>query len=108
MLTPNNVTRLNKEEVIEYLRSAKDICIQNDPVVLHIKKQVADLEATVEQLDDALVYDRKSDFTQELEELDLTRDNAITGMRYGFLMNSYHQDTKKKEAGQLLLEHIDT
>ncbi|MBQ0734371.1 DUF6261 family protein [Aquimarina celericrescens] len=108
MLTTNNVTRLSKEEVIEYLRSTKDICVQNDPVALQIQKQVADLDAAVAQLDDALIYDRKSDFTQELEKLDITRDNAINGMRYGFLMNSYHQDTEKKEAGQLLLDHIDT
>ncbi len=108
MLSPNNVFRLSKEEVIEYLRSTKDICLQNQPKALQIKTQVADLSTAVAQLDDALIYDRKSDFTKTLEELDVQRDNAITGLRYGFLMNSYHQDTTKKIAGQVLLDHMDT
>ncbi|GAA4275585.1 DUF6261 family protein [Aquimarina mytili] len=108
MLSPTNVIRLSKEEVIEYLRSTKDICLQNHPKALQIKTQVADLTKAVEQLDDALIYDRKSDFTKVLEELDEQRDNAITGMRYGFLMNTYHNDITKKIAGQALLDHMDT
>ncbi len=108
MLSSNNVVRLNKEEVIEYLRSTKDLCLQNHPKKLQISTQVADLSNAVEQLDDALIFDRKSDFTQELEDLDLQRDNAITGLRYGFLMNTYHKDANKKAAGHILLEHLDT
>ncbi len=108
MLSPTNVTRLSKEEVIEYLRSTADICNQNNPITLDIKSQISNLDVVIEQLDDALIYDRKSDFTLELEKLDLDRDNAVNGMRYGFLMNSYHQNATKKAAGQLLLDHIDT
>ncbi len=108
MLSPTNLIKLNKEETIEYLRGIKDICLQKHPKAFQIKPQITNLVCIVAQLDNVLIYNRKSEFTQELKDLDVQRGNAINGLRHGFLMNTYHHDTARKAAGQVLLTHINS
>ncbi len=108
MLAPTNLIFLRKEEMIELLRSTVDICEKNDPSALHIDTRVAPVKNMVTRLDDALIYEREKEFTKELDELDRNRDEAVTGLRYGFLMNTYHKDAEVKAAAQLLLDRIDS
>ncbi len=107
MLSSNLLGKLFKEEFTELLRSTKDICLDNQPQALKIEPQVNALVDIVQQLDDTLLFERENDFTKILEQLDLERDHAITGIRYGFLMNLYHPDTAKKDAAGLLLDHLE-
>ncbi len=108
MFTPTYLMMLRKEEMIELLRSTLDICHQNDANALKLNTQVDALSSIVDQLDDALVYERENEFTKELELLDRDRDDAITGLRYGFIMNTYHQHPKVKGAAQTLLDRVDS
>ncbi|EZH74243.1 hypothetical protein ATO12_15365 [Aquimarina atlantica] len=108
MLTSSNLIVLHKEEFIEFLRNTVDICEKNDPVALHIQTKVDPLRKIVARLDDALIYEREKEFTKELEELDRNRDEAVTGLRYGFLMNTYHKNPTVKTAAHLLLDRIDS
>ncbi len=108
MFTPTNLTMLRKEEMTELLRSTLDICLQNDANALNLNTQVNALRSIVDQLDDTLVYERENEFTKELEALDSDRDEAITGLRFGFVMNTYHQHPKIKEAAQILLDRVDS
>lgn len=107
MLLPNNLSQLLKEEVTEFLRSTKDICMDNNPELLNITSQVNAVDTTVKKLDDALLYERESKFTEILEKLDIERDDAVMSIKHGFLMNLYHEDAKRKAAGQLLLDHLE-
>ncbi|MBQ0735713.1 DUF6261 family protein [Aquimarina celericrescens] len=107
MVTPSTLGKLFKEEFTELLRSTTDICLNNHPEKLNIQPQVGALATIVEKLDDTLLYERESDFTKMLEQLDLDRDHAITGIKYGFLMNSYHHDPARKSASQVLLDHLE-
>lgn len=108
MFTPTNLKMLRKEEMVELLRSTVDICDQNDTNALHITNQVDALRSIVDQLDDALVYKREEEFTKKLKLLDRERDEAITGLRHGFLMNTYHSHPETKKAAQKLLDRVDS
>ncbi|MEW7278416.1 DUF6261 family protein [Aquimarina sp. 2201CG1-2-11] len=108
MFTPRNLMTLRKEEMTELLRNTVDICYQNDADALNINIQVEALKTIVDQLDGALLYEREKEFTKELETLDSDRDDAIKGLRYGFIMNTYHQHPKVKEAAQTLLDRVDS
>lgn len=107
MLLPNHLSQLLKEEITEFLRSTKDICMDNNPELLNIQEQVNAISTMVTKLDDTLLYERESKFTEVLEKLDIDRDNAIMSIKHGFLMNLYHEDPKRKIAGQILLDHFD-
>ncbi len=107
MLTSYTLGKLFKEEFIEFLRSIKDICIKNHPEQLNIQLQVDTIVTIVDKLDDTLVYERESNFTKILEQLDLERDDVITGIKHGFLMNLYHDDPAHKDAARLLLDHLE-
>ncbi len=107
MLAPSTLGKLFKEEFTELLRSTKDICINNHPEQLNIQTQVGAIATIVDKLDDTLLYEREGKFTKILEKLDLERDEAIAGIRYGFLMNINHHDPSKKVAAQLLLDHME-
>lgn len=108
MLTPTNIVFLHKEEIVELLRSTVDICEKNDPVALHINAKADLVKKVIVKLDDALIYEREKEFTKELEELDRNRDEAVTGLRYGFLMNTYHKNQAVKTAAHVLLNRIDS
>jgi hypothetical protein len=99
---------LHKEEIVELLRSTVEICQKHDPTTLQINTKVASVQFIVSKLDDALVYEREKEFTKELEDLDRDRDEAVTGLRYGFLMYTYHWDDAIKAAAQKLLNRIDS
>lgn len=108
MLAPSNLIFLHKEEFMELLRSTVDICEKHNPIALSIDSKVNAVKTIVTKLDDALIYEREKEFTKELEELDRYRDEAVTGLRYGFLMNTYHKSQSVKTAAQLLLNRIDS
>ncbi len=108
MLSSSDLEQLLKEEVIEFLRSTKDFCIDNNPEVLDMVPQVNALTTIVSRLDKALLYERESKYTKILENLDMERDAAVIGIKYGFLMNLHHEDPTRRAAGQLLLDHLDS
>lgn len=108
MFTVTNLKMLRKEEMVELLRSTVDICDKKDTNTLHITSQVEALRSIVEQLDDALVYKREEEFTKKLKLLDRERDEAITGLRHGFVMNTYHSHPETKKAAQKLLDRVDS
>lgn len=108
MIVPSNLIMLHKEETVEFLRSTVEICQKHDPVTLQIHTKVAPVRSIVSKLDEALVYEREKEFTKELEDLDRDRDEAVTGLRYGFLMYTYHWGPDIKAPAQKLLDRIDS
>ena len=108
MLSRGYLQLLKKEEFIEYTRNIKNICIKYGIERLDIAPQITAMQDMIYRLDSVLIFDRTKAYTKELDKLNRNRNDRVNGLRFGFLMNTYHRDPEKKAASKLLLDRLDS
>ncbi len=95
-------------EFIEYLRNTVEITQSHISTDFPIEPHVTALASIVDTIDDAFIHEQGSILTQELEQLDLLRDQAIIGIRGYLAAMENHYDSVKAAAATQLLVKMDS
>lgn len=99
--------KLRIGEFIQFIKQLLKFCQEKNPELLGVDKQVKTLEQRWNELEQLFKKDAGSELTITLEKQDERRDKAISGLRLFFESITYHFDTVKRKAGQMLLNVIE-
>ncbi|MDQ0593808.1 hypothetical protein QFZ37_002177 [Chryseobacterium ginsenosidimutans] len=97
---------LRNAEYLQYTKDFSAIINLNSPESLGIDTKLSAFNTKISELEALYKKALASEKTQELLALDERRDNAINGIYYFLLSQSYHYENDKKQKAQLLLENI--
>ncbi len=97
---------LRNAEYLQYVKDFTGIINLNNPASLGIDAKLSVFNTKITELEALYKKALASDKTQELMLLDERRDNAINGIYYFLLSQSYHYEADKKQKAQLLLDNM--
>ncbi|GAA4162005.1 hypothetical protein GCM10022217_28650 [Chryseobacterium ginsenosidimutans] len=97
---------LRNAEYLQYVKDFTGIIDLNNPESLGIDVKLSAFNTKISELEALYKKALASEKTQELLVLDERRDNAINGIFYFLLSQSYHYEADKKQKAQLLLDNI--
>ncbi|BEV06694.1 DUF6261 family protein [Chryseobacterium gambrini] len=97
---------LRNAEYLQYVKDFTGIINLNNPESLGIETKLSAFNTKISELEALYKKALASDKTQELLLLDERRDNAINGIYYFLLSQSYHYEADKKQKAQLLLDNM--
>ena len=106
MINSINLVMLRNANYLQFVKDFLGIISRNDPATLQIETKYNDLSAKANELETLFKKVLANPMSQELLLLDGRRDDAINGMYYLALGNSYHFDASIKEAADALLASI--
>jgi hypothetical protein len=107
MITSARLARYRIKEFIQFVRNSLLIVSQHSPEQLQVKTQYSALTQVQRQLEQTYKQDRDDEMTQQLMQLDATRDRAIVCLRMISEGYTRHFDTVLSTAGQTVLDCID-
>ncbi|CAL2107968.1 conserved hypothetical protein [Tenacibaculum sp. 190524A02b] len=93
-----DLTKLRNAEFIQFIRQTIEFTKEKDLTVLPITDQLTQLEGKLAVLETLQKQEKANALTQEIEELDNLRDNAIKGISFITAGYTYSDDTAVKEA----------
>lgn len=97
---------LRNAEYLQYVKDFSGIIALNNPETLQINAKFSAFNARIAELETLYKKALANDKTQELLLLDERRDNAINGINYFALSQSYHYDMEKRQKAELILKNI--
>lgn len=97
---------LRNAEYLQFLKQILAIVNANDPKALSIKPQYNKLQLAYGVVDGLFANDQSNPLTQALVDLDIRRDNAITGISTLLNAFSYHFDALIASQAQTLTNHL--
>lgn len=107
MLLSIYLKNLRNNEFIQFLRNVLQIIFGNDSIKLQVEVQYNDLKNLVDLMDTTHKKNQGSSITEEINEIDDRRDNAIKGIVLN--LNSYkkHYDKNFVNASNTLLKVVN-
>jgi Family of unknown function (DUF6261) len=97
---------LRNAEYLQYVKDFSGIIALNNPETLQIDAKLSAFNARIAELEALYKKALANDKTRELLLLDERRDNAINGINYFALSQSYHYNNEKRQKAQLILNNI--
>ncbi len=97
---------LRNAEYLQYTKDFEGIINLNNPETLQIDTKLAAFSAKITELEALYKKALASETTQELIALDERRDNAINGMYYFLMSQTYHYEKEKRSKSQSLLDNM--
>ena len=101
-----DLPKLRNAEYLQYMKDFSALINLNNPIQLGIETKLAAFTNKITELEALYKKAMASEATQELLSLDERRDDAITGINYFLLSQSYHYEADKQQNAQLLLDNI--
>ncbi|WP_312171242.1 DUF6261 family protein [Chryseobacterium sp.] len=101
-----DLPKLRNAEYLQYVKDFSGIIALNNPATLQIDAKLSAFNARISELENLYKKALANEKTQELLLLDERRDNAVIGINYYLLSQSYHFESTRKENAQLLLDSI--
>lgn len=101
-----DLPKLRNAEYLQYTKDYAAIINLNNPASLQIDTKLSAFTTKITELEALYKKALASDKTQELLALDERRDDAIIGINYFLLSQSYHYESDKVQKAQLLLDSI--
>ena len=102
------LTHLRNSEFIQFIKNLIEIVNSNDSEVLKVRAQCDDLADLLAILSALYKPNLGSAITQELQELDARRDDAIVGIEMFIKSSVHHFEPAKKEAARVLIDSLTT
>lgn len=97
---------LRNAEYLQYVKDFSGIIALNNPETLQIDAKLSAFNARIAELENLYKKALANEKTQDLLLLDERRDNAVIGINYYLLSQSYHFENARKQNAQLLLDSI--
>jgi len=107
MYSKINVHNLQNPEFIQFIKNLLSILLKEDPEVLRIKEQYAELLAIYTAMLDFYKPELGNKLTANVKELDAKRDNALYGIMDVLDGYTRHYNQELKDAANLLLSSIN-
>jgi len=101
-----DLPKLRNAEYLQYVKDFSGIIALNNPATLQIDAKLSTFNAKISELENLYKKALANEKTRELLQLDERRDNAVIGINYYLLSQSYHFENARKENAQLLLDSI--
>jgi len=98
---------LRNAEYLQYVKDYSGIINLNNPVQLGIEAKLSAFNIKIIELESLYKKALASEKTQELLTLDDRRDDAINGIYYFLLSQTYHFEADKQQKAQLLLSNME-
>jgi hypothetical protein len=106
MINAINISILRNAEYIQFAENFSDLVKSNDPEVLSVVTQFNVFNAKNTELKSLFKLQLSSDVTEEIQGLDLRRDNAINGITAVVTGFMYHFDPAKSSVANVLNENL--
>jgi len=106
MINSIDLPHLRNANYLQFQKDFLSIISRNNPSTLQIETKYDELSAKVDELESLFKKALANPMSQELLVLDGRRDDAINGIYYTALANSYHYEAEIKQAADLLLANI--
>jgi uncharacterized protein YeaO (DUF488 family) len=100
--------KLRNSEFIQFFTDLISIFKKFNPEEMGIKAQLDPLEKDIESIKSVHNTLKGSDISDEIKEIDVRRDDCITGIRTVVEGYTYHYEQSVREAAQALLTKIDS
>lgn len=107
MINSIDLPHLRNANYLQFQKDFLAIISRNDPSALKVESKYDDLTAKTEELEGLFKKALANPISKELLELDGRRDDAVNGIYYTALANSYHYDPATKQAADALLANIN-
>ncbi|UAY52888.1 DUF6261 family protein [Ferruginibacter albus] len=101
-----DITKLRNSEFLQFSKDLLEIIKQNDPATLKVTEQYNSFNNITTEIDGLFKTPTGSALTQDITDLDIRRDNAITGINTVIQALSYHFNSDKAAAANLLAFHL--
>lgn len=98
--------KLRNAEYLQYMKDFTGIINLNDPTQLAIDAKLNEFVSKTDELESLYKKALASEKTQELLALDERRDDAVNGIYYFLLGNTYHFETDRQQKAELLLGNM--
>lgn len=98
MINSLKITNLRNVEYIEFISQFLAIILGFDPVVLKVKTEYDLLQLELKAMEASFKTRKDNPLTDELQNIDVKRDNCITGIVYELMSKNLHFDDKIKAA----------
>lgn len=108
MITAIDLFSLRNAEYLQFQKDFVAIVQRNDPALLTVESKLTALQAKVTELDVLFMRMLANENSQVLADLDVKRDNAINGIQYIALGNTYHSDETIRLAAQRITANLST
>ncbi|UEG50082.1 DUF6261 family protein [Ferruginibacter lapsinanis] len=106
MINSIELYKLRNGEYSQFLQDVIEIVNKNDPADLQVQPQLTTLIAVALEIESLFKIPLGSALTQELENFDLLRDNALKGILAIVRGNMYSQDPVIKNHATILDTHL--
>ncbi|MBN1253401.1 MAG: hypothetical protein JXR51_16445 [Bacteroidales bacterium] len=108
MLQTIKLYNLRNGEFLQFFIDAITISLKFNTEELGIKEQINSIISEIESFKSIYGQNRGSDISDELKDIDIRRDNCITGIRIVLEGYKHHYNTAFSEAATILLNKIDS
>lgn len=102
-----DLSKLRNAEYLQYVKDYSGIINLNNPTQLGIESKLSAFNNKITELEALYKKALASEKTQELLALDERRDDAINGIYYFLLSQTYHFEADKQQKAQLLLSNME-
>lgn len=102
-----DLSKLRNAEYLQYVKDYSGIINLNNPTQLGIEAKLSAFNNKITELEALYKKALASEKTQELLALDERRDDAINGIYYFLLSQTYHFEADKQQKAQLLLSNME-
>lgn len=106
MINAIDLTKLRNGEYTQFLKDVRDIVGRKGPSALNIQPQYDKLAIVITDLERLFKTPQGNIISEELEALDLRRDNAIIAINSIATGYTYATDPATSSAAKLLLNHL--
>ena len=106
MIKGLNLAALRNGEFLQFCKDSAGIVLLNDPAALQVTNEYQAFTAATAVVSDLFKTDQSNPITEEVQALDLRRDNAITGIAFALQGFSLHFDATIAAAASLLNNNL--
>ncbi len=106
MIIAIDLKGLRNAEYVQFTNDINVLVSQNDPQTLGVQTQNLEFKAKITETESLFKIQQSSEVTEEIQGLDLRRDNAITGMSTVVNGYLYHFDPIKSKAAHTINENL--
>jgi len=106
MINSIDLRNLRNADYLQFQKDFLSVIFRNDLAALQVESKYNALSAKTDELENLFKKVLSNPISQELVALDERRDDAINGIYYTALANSYHFDLATKQSANVLLANI--